>query len=269
MDFLLEMTPGSGWLARENNRVVFLPHSETVDIAHDVIEPLLVPRETDAAFATLESWIESSRPLPPVILIGLESSVVVLNNGVAPIMIGQAGRLSPIQVDLGKQIVATELAEATSVSVMPTTNDASGMLIEGVIRAGGFTVHVHSNASARTSHEVARNPTPAVRQLHLDEYSVEIGDGMVVGRWPYKHPEYNDELEPLILADPAVSRLHAEVVPQNDGVAVIDKQSHNGTWVVSAETKERVRLTPEVPYLLGDGDQILLGDTVIRFGGAE
>lgn len=269
MDFLLEMTPGAGWLARENNRVVFLPHAESVEVAHDVIEPLLVPRDTDAAFSTLESWMQSDRPLPPVLLIGLESSVVLLNHGVAPIMVGEPGRRSPVQIELGKQVAATDLDDATSVAVLAPTEEASGMLIEGVIRAGGFKVHVHSNATARTRREVALNPTPTIRQLHLDEYSVEIGDGIVVGRWPYKHADFNAELEPLILADPAVSRLHAEVVPQNDGVVVIDKQSHNGTWVVVSETNERVRLTPDVPHVLRDGDKISLGDTVIRFGGAE
>lgn len=269
MDFLLEMTPGTGWLARENDRVVFLPHAETVDVAHDVIEPLLVPRQSSEAFAALQSWVESSRPLPPVLLVALDSSVSVFGHGVAAIDVGRPSTSEEASIELGKQLHPLVLDDAASLSLGTADGEAaSGMLVEGVIRAGGFTMHMHTNASARTSQEVARNPTPTVMQLHLDEYSVEVGDGIVVGRWPYKHASFNPGLEPLILADPAVSRLHAEVVPTGAGATVTDRNSHNGTWVVDADTGDRQKLTPDVPQTIRDGDKILLGDTVIRFGGS-
>jgi hypothetical protein len=243
MDFLLEMTPGTGWLARENNRVVFMPEDVSVDVAHDVIEPLLVPREVNEAFSTLDSWLSSSRPLPPVLLIGLDGTPRVTNHGVT-----------------GFEQHSTEMMYNDA------ANAASGMLIEGVIRAGGFRVHLHSNATARTSQQVKLNPTPSILQLHLDEYSVEVGQGIVIGRWPYKHPDFNPNLEPLILADAAVSRLHAEVLPQGTGAIVIDRKSHNGTWVAS-RSGGRTRLEPNVAHTLHDGDRILLGDTEITLGG--
>ena len=82
MDVLIEMTPGAGWLARENDRVVFLPGEESVETAHDVIEPLLVAKSTDESFETLQSWIHRETPLPPMILVSLESSVRFLSHGI-------------------------------------------------------------------------------------------------------------------------------------------------------------------------------------------
>lgn len=267
MDFLLEMTPGSGWLARENDRVVFLPAAESVEVAHDVIEPLLVPRETAAAFATLAGWIDTSRPLPGIVLIGVGRHPKVMGHGTVGLEVGDSSGAGRRTVVVGAEEGPVELPKATSIAMSAAPGEASGMLIEGVVRAGGFVIHVHSNDSARTSQEVLANPTPSILQLHLDEYSVEVGDGMVLGRWPYKHPDFDADLEPLILADPAVSRLHAEIVPRGPGAAIIDKSSHNGTWVVSASTGHKVRLSPGVEHALTDGDRILLGDTVITFGG--
>jgi len=245
MDFLLEMTPGRGWLARENNRVVFLPEDVSVDVAHDVIEPLLVPREVDDAFATFDSWLSSGRPLPPLLLVGLDEIPRVTNHGVSGFE-----------------------QHASGMSYNDAAHAASGMLIEGVVRADGFRVHLHTNATARTSHQVKLDPTPAVLQLHLDEYSIEVGSGIVIGRWPYKHPDFNPHLEPLILADPAVSRLHAEVLPQGTGAIVVDRDSHNGTWVAS-HAGGRTRLEPNVAHTLHNGDRILLGDTEITLGGGQ
>ena len=268
MDFLLEMTPGSGWLAREHDRVVFIPTAEPVDVAHDVIEPLLLPRDTDTSFSTFQTWLDTERPLPPLLLVGLGSTPArIMAHGIDRVRTSEPGKDHTTELALATLVEPVPLTGVTRLGVNDDADEPSGMLIEGVIRAGGFRVNFHQNTTARTSQEVAANPIPRVLQLHLDSYSVEVGDGMVLGRWPYKHPAFDPNLEPLILADPAVSRLHAEVVPAAGGATITDKASHNGTWIRRATTNEREQLPPETPTPLHDGDQILIGDTVIRFGG--
>ena len=60
----------------------------------------------------------------------------------------------------------------------------------------------------------------------------------------------------VILADPSVSRRHAEVRPVADGFEVEDLGSSNGTWV------DDQRITR---HQLGDGDQFRLGQAVVEF----
>ena len=58
------------------------------------------------------------------------------------------------------------------------------------------------------------------------------------------------------VADPNVSRKHAEIRPSGDGYVVIDLGSTNGTKVNGATVSERK---------LGDGDEIAVGTTRLRF----
>lgn len=66
-----------------------------------------------------------------------------------------------------------------------------------------------------------------------------------------RHPDCN-----LVLADPNVSRNHAEIRPQGDRYAVVDLGSTNGSRV------NGVRVDTQV---LEDGDEIMFGNTRMRF----
>jgi hypothetical protein len=66
-----------------------------------------------------------------------------------------------------------------------------------------------------------------------------------------RHPDSN-----LVLADPNVSRNHAEIRPQGDRYVVADLGSTNGTRV------NGVRVNTQV---LNDGDEITFGNTRMRF----
>lgn len=66
-----------------------------------------------------------------------------------------------------------------------------------------------------------------------------------------RHPDCN-----LVLADPNVSRNHAELRPQGDRYAVVDLGSTNGTRV------NGVRVDTQV---LQDGDEVSFGNTRMRF----
>ncbi|MBE1490610.1 FHA domain-containing protein [Plantactinospora soyae] len=56
--------------------------------------------------------------------------------------------------------------------------------------------------------------------------------------------------------DPGVSHLHAMLVPQTDGWAVVDLESANGTYLNDPETTS---IAPNTPVGLGSGDRIYLG----------
>ncbi len=66
-----------------------------------------------------------------------------------------------------------------------------------------------------------------------------------------RRPESN-----IVLADPNVSRDHAEIRPQGDGFMLIDLGSTNGSKVNGVRVAQR---------LLEDGDEISFGNTKMRF----
>ncbi len=60
----------------------------------------------------------------------------------------------------------------------------------------------------------------------------------------------------IVLADPNVSRRHAEIRPAGDGFVVVDLGSTNGTRVNEAKVSE---------HQLRDGDEVRFGNTVMHF----
>jgi hypothetical protein len=82
---------------------------------------------------------------------------------------------------------------------------------------------------------------PSGDRFSLTESIITIG----------RHPDSN-----LVLADPNVSRNHAEIRPQGDRFVVVDLGSTNGTKV------NGVRVTTQ---LLDDGDEVAFGNTRMRF----
>jgi hypothetical protein len=62
----------------------------------------------------------------------------------------------------------------------------------------------------------------------------------------------------MVIDDPTVSRVHARLVPRDDGWAIRDMQSTNGTRVNGWRVEEAV---------LGDGDEVMVGAVRVRFAG--
>jgi Protein of unknown function (DUF3662)/FHA domain len=80
------------------------------------------------------------------------------------------------------------------------------------------------------------------------------GDRFTLAQHPIsvgRRPESN-----IVLADPNVSRDHAEIRPQGDGFMLIDLGSTNGSKVNGVRVAQR---------LLEDGDEISFGNTKMRF----
>jgi pSer/pThr/pTyr-binding forkhead associated (FHA) protein len=66
-----------------------------------------------------------------------------------------------------------------------------------------------------------------------------------------RKPESN-----IVLADPNVSRNHAEIRPSSEGFVLVDLGSTNGSKVNGVRVDQR---------LLEDGDEISFGNTHMRF----
>ena len=263
MDVLVEMTPGSGWLAREGDRIVYLPTAETVDTAHDVIEPLLIPRNINDSFATIREWIDNKFQIPQIILISLEPSVRVVNHRIDSASFTSTPGQPSSALRRSDPAEIIELGEICSLSVDDEEEGASGMLVEGVVRAGGVRLHFHRGWGTDGPRETNTLLPNSLLEVELGTRRLAVGNGLVLGRWPYSHPDFDDTLEPLILNDPAVSRLHATVAPAERGVMLSDFGSHNGTWVERA-SGESVQVSPDSPQPLAPGDQVRVGDTILR-----
>lgn len=82
---------------------------------------------------------------------------------------------------------------------------------------------------------------PTGDRFTLGEHIVSIG----------RRPESN-----IVLADPNVSRSHAEIRPQGDGFLLVDLGSTNGTKVNGVRVSQ---------HMLVDGDEIAFGNTRMRF----
>lgn len=77
---------------------------------------------------------------------------------------------------------------------------------------------------------------------------VPLGDDVItLGRLPEST---------IVLADPNVSRAHAEIRPRGSGYVVVDMGSTNGTRVNGVRVAEQE---------LRDGDEVTLGNTRMRF----
>ena len=261
MDVLVEMRPGSGWLAREGDRIVFLPNAETIDTAHDVIEPLLIPRDVEESFETMQGWINEGLPLPPMMLVSLDNSVRILNHGITKLSMTESPKREAERLYTNEGEVLN-LGPIANLVAHDDEEEASGMLVEGVVRTGGIRLHFHRSWGTDAIRDTNANLPQSFLEIELGDRRVEVGNGLVLGRWPYSHPDFDETLEPLILNDPAVSRLHALITPTTDGVLLTDRGSHNGTWVVR-ESGESIKVT-DVPQSLSSGDQIRIGDTMMK-----
>jgi len=89
---------------------------------------------------------------------------------------------------------------------------------------------------------------PAASIVLADGVRVVLGpEPVTIGRLPEST---------VVLSDPNASRRHAEIRRSGNDVVVVDLNSTNGTRVNGATVRERT---------LADGDEIVIGTTVLRF----
>lgn len=247
-DALLEVTPGSGWLARERDRVVWVPNALDIDRAHRCIEPLLVEESFDAVLDLIAKWPEPEVPF------------VLVSSGEHPRLVTYGFEVRPANDQLHLQPVPLHQDSVVNVQRIPHDirstqsplghEQASGMLNEGVIRAGGWKWHAATQSAASTG--------DAVRwQLASNYGQWEISESLRIGRYGGT-PVEGSAL--ICVPDQSVSRRHAWISLSGDSPQIVDEDSRNGTFVVRSNG-EALNVEASSPLTLTDGDLIVVGNT--------
>lgn len=84
-------------------------------------------------------------------------------------------------------------------------------------------------------------------------------EGFILGRSDNKSSYLPDiDLAAFNALDKGVSRRHAALVSYQDRLHILDLSSVNGTFLNGN------RLTPEIPYVLNSGDQLVLGQLTLN-----
>lgn len=126
---------------------------------------------------------------------------------------------------------------------------------EDYVFVGPVTVTITEDTRQRRGRfnivsEVEEGPSglPAASVVLADGERIVLGpEPLTIGRLPESA---------VVITDPNASRRHAEIRRAGNDVVVVDLGSTNGTRVNGATVKERK---------LADGDEIVIGTTVIRF----
>jgi len=114
------------------------------------------------------------------------------------------------------------------------------LVVDDRLRTGAFQI-VGRMAEGEGGSGAGSIVLPTGERFSLTESIITVG----------RHPESN-----LVLADPNVSRNHAEIRPHGDRYVVVDLGSTNGTRVNGVRVDQQV---------LQDGDEISFGNTRMRF----
>ena len=87
-----------------------------------------------------------------------------------------------------------------------------------------------------------------------------VNDESTIGRWDADNGVFPDVDLDAFDSDAKVSRRHARIRRSNGGYYIEDLGSTNGTYVNRGR-----RLLPGNTEILGDGDEIIVGKTFLRF----
>jgi len=122
---------------------------------------------------------------------------------------------------------------------------------------------VHAEIYSRTSASTAKLLVDGTSELDAPMFMLEKSDNLVGRRDPMSNifPEVD-----LSRYDPQtkISRRHARIWRDGSAYKVEDLGSSNGTVLLSGNG-ETVRLHPHLPYPIGSGDRIRVGDTTLHF----
>ena len=174
--------------------------------------------------------------------VGVRGSLLVPNDFVISLSNDDLERLTAILPSLRRDLVLTAKDHAAAEGYKFAGPVVFTFVADAKLRAGMFSIDGIANAQA-----VSDGP-PAL--LTLDDGStrpVELNVPFVIGR--------NSDCS-LSIADPNVSRVHAQIVATDDGFVITDNNSTNGTLV------NDVAITSTV---LRSGDLIRVGPVQARF----
>ena len=162
-------------------------------------------------------------------------------------------------LDYAKKSLAHELRQAIGNHAKFEGYELKGephvdIVIDRTVERGSCKVTPHQRApqKAKLAPEPAETLTP-VAGLTMQDRSTHSLDSasITIGRQPTCE---------IVISDPSVSRVHAEIVRRDGGWWLIDKGSTNGTTLNGAPVVE--------PIGLNHGDSIVFGSVAVRFESA-
>ncbi|OCA95487.1 hypothetical protein ACU21_04150 [Actinobaculum suis] len=139
-----------------------------------------------------------------------------------------------------------------------------GLLIFFVDPARNAGAEQNATGGAGSTYDEADSFTDSQEMLRGPEWTVELRGDVVIGRQPRGQARPGHEAPQLVMVpSPAleISRVHCEVRVDGNEAVIVDRDSNNGTYVLRAGT-EPMRVAPESPVLLHDGDIIDIGEGV-------
>jgi len=172
--------------------------------------------------------------------VGVRGGTLVPNHFVVALSASDLDQFEGVQDSLSRELAdaAREHARDEGYAFMGPVQ----IVLEGDprLRTGAFSI-TGRMAEGQGGSGAGSLVLPTGDRFTLTESIISIG----------RHPDCN-----LVLADPNVSRNHAEIRPQGDRYAVVDLGSTNGSRV------NGVRVDTQV---LTDGDELMFGNTRMRF----
>lgn len=172
--------------------------------------------------------------------VGVRGGTVVPNDFTVALSPSDIEQFEGVQDTLARELgdAAREHARDEGYSFMGPV--AVHLEVDGRLHTGGF--HITGRmAEGEGGAGAGSIVLPNGERFTLGESVITVG----------RHPDSN-----LVLADPNVSRSHAEIRPQGDRYAVVDLGSTNGTKVNGVKIAQ---------HLLQDGDEVSFGNTRMRF----
>lgn len=100
--------------------------------------------------------------------------------------------------------------------------------------------------------------TPSVGSCKIISIGAAIPLTIDVNKDEFVIGKKAEVVDGVISFNKMISRIHCKIVKKNDGFSVVDLRSANGTYV------NRVRLQPEMPYPINNGDILKLANSEFK-----
>jgi hypothetical protein len=172
--------------------------------------------------------------------VDVRGRTVVPNHFTVRLSPDDLGRFTDIQETLVRELADAAREHARDESYAFVGPVEVELVEDANMRTGAFQIDPRMKESAGGA-GAGSLVLPTGERVTLGEHILSVG----------RMPDCN-----IVLADPNVSRKHAEISPRGQGYVVTDLNSTNGTRVNGLRISEHV---------LQDGDEIAFGNTRMRF----
>lgn len=174
--------------------------------------------------------------------VGVRGALIVPNDFVIRLSESDFDRLAAIIPSLRRDLILTAKDHAAAEGYRFVGPVVFSFVAEQGLRTGAFSIDGTANAQA-----VSDGPAGVLTLQDGSTRTIEFNEPFVIGR--------NSDCS-LSIADPNVSRLHAQIVVTEDGCVITDNGSTNGTFVNDVSVSTTV---------LRNGDVIRVGPVQAQF----